>query len=242
MAGVSSAERGTNTTVIFAMTASGTYIPPVFIFPRQRMQESYKSGAPAESKFFCNSSGWSTAETCSKWFDHLVEHMKPTAESPILLVLDGHSSHTRNIEMLDKAALNHVRILTIPPHTSHKLQPLDVAFMAPFKGYYDKAVELFLKKNPGQAVTLNHISTFVNEAYSKAATIPTAINGFETTGILPFNPDIFTDKDFAASDFLEAANDPSMVFANIPPVLTGETMSSNNQTQGKHRGLSLGIE
>lgn len=56
--------------------------------------------------------------------------------------------------------------------------------------------------------------------------------------------DIPTDKNLAASDFSEVADDPSKVFGNIPPVLTGETMitSSNNQTiQGKHRGLSLSM-
>jgi hypothetical protein len=34
---VTSWERGKNVTVICSMSASGTYIPPLFIFPRKRM-------------------------------------------------------------------------------------------------------------------------------------------------------------------------------------------------------------
>ncbi|XP_062539071.1 tigger transposable element-derived protein 6-like [Armigeres subalbatus] len=134
VAAISSAERGTNTTVILAMSASGDYVPPAFVFPRARLTEALKSGAPDNSLFLCNPSGWSTIETCSAWFDHFLRYAKPTAGQPILLILDGHSSHTKNIHMLEKASASNVRILSIPPHTSHKLQPLYVSVMGPVKG------------------------------------------------------------------------------------------------------------
>lgn len=115
------------------------------------------------------------------WFDHFLAHTRPTAEAPVLLILDGHSSHTRNLEMLEKAKKHHVRILAIPPHTSHKLQPLDVAFMGPLKANYLKAINKFQKQTPGTAVTIYNISSLVNEAFIASSSVATAQNGFRAT-------------------------------------------------------------
>ena len=93
---ISSSERGTNTTVIMAMSASGDYLPPMFIYARQRLNEGLKTGAPEGSKFGCSKNGWSTMETCMEWFDHFLAFTRPTVDPPILLVMDGHSSHTKN--------------------------------------------------------------------------------------------------------------------------------------------------
>ncbi|XP_055542598.1 uncharacterized protein LOC129728205 isoform X2 [Wyeomyia smithii] len=230
VAGVTSAERGITTTVIFSMSASGNYLPPTFIFPRIRMQESWKCGAPQDAKFLCSASGWSNMETCNTWMDHFIEHFKPTEKDPMLLILDGHTSHSRNFSMLEKANVNHVQIISMPPHTSHKLQPLDVAFMSPFKAKYSNAVNAFMKNNPGQVVTLNNICALVKEAFVRTATMETAENGFKATGIIPFNPNIFTSKDFAPSDALEAlAHDVNE--KNTPIISTrAETISSNQSS------------
>ena len=49
-----------------------------------------------------------------------------------LLIMDGHGSHiTANvIAFCMKHAID---LLILPPHTSHKLQPLDVSIFAPLK-------------------------------------------------------------------------------------------------------------
>lgn len=149
VAGISSSERGVNTTVVMAMSASGEFLPPMFIFARQRMNDALKFGAPEGSVFACNPSGWSTINTCVEWFDHFLSYTRPTIDSPVLLVLDGHSTHTRNLPMLEKAKRNFVRVICIPPHTSHKVQPLDVAMMGPLKAHYSTSIDNYLKQNPG---------------------------------------------------------------------------------------------
>ncbi|XP_055610839.1 uncharacterized protein LOC129757592 [Uranotaenia lowii] len=205
--GVSSAERGTNTTVVFAMSAAGSFVPPMFIFARQRMHETLKKAAPTGAIFDCAPKGWSNAKCFEKWFDHFLKFTRHTEEEPILLILDGHSSHTRNFCVLEKATENHVRILSISPHTSHKLQPLDVAFMAPLKANYSTAVGHFLRRQPGSVVGIHDVAGLVNEAFSATASVMTAANGFRACGIHPFNPNIFSNEDFAAADFLAEFND-----------------------------------
>lgn len=43
---LTSAERGSLVTVIFCMSAGGTFVPPLLIFPRKYMNEQLARGAP----------------------------------------------------------------------------------------------------------------------------------------------------------------------------------------------------
>ena len=78
------------------MSASGTYIPPMFIFPRQRMKMELMDGAPAGSTYACHKTDWIQLELFTQWLRHFIECVKPSQESPALLILDGHASHTKN--------------------------------------------------------------------------------------------------------------------------------------------------
>lgn len=95
---------------------------------------------------------------------------------------------------------NHVTVVSLPPHCTHRLQPLDVSFMGPLKSYYSKAIEKFHRYTKGQPVKQANISTLFAEAYGKAAQPATAENGFRRTGLYPLDRGVFTDEDFAHSD------------------------------------------
>lgn len=213
---LTSAERGQLCTAVICMSAGGNYDPPMLIFPRQRMKQELTDGAPPGTIFACNKSGWMQLEIFSSWFDHFIDHSKPTASDPVLLILDGHMTHTKNLDVIEKARLNNVTILCLPPHCSHKLQPLDRSFMFPLNTFYVSCIEKFLRNNPGRTVTQFQISKLFGEAYLRAATPTTAINGFRKCGIFPYNPDVFSDVDFAAS---EVTNQPLNQDLQQPEVL-----------------------
>jgi len=59
--------------------------------------------------------------------------------------MDDHTSHTNNIELLQKAKENNVEILVLPSHCTHKLQPLDIAVFKSLNTFYDKDVDYWLK-------------------------------------------------------------------------------------------------
>jgi hypothetical protein len=122
--------------------------------------------------------------------------VKPTKEDPVILILDGHHSHTRNYEVVKLGRENHVIIICLPPHSTHKMQPLDVAFMSPFKTYYAQEITNWLRQNPGRVVTVYQIGELFGKAYMRAATLETAIHGFRKTGLYPCNRDIFRAHDF----------------------------------------------
>jgi hypothetical protein len=49
-----------------------------------------------------------------------------------LLILDGHGSHV-SLEAIEQVQQFGLDIITLPSHTSHVLQPLDVNYFKPFK-------------------------------------------------------------------------------------------------------------
>ena len=126
MGRITSGERGSNTTVTCAVSATGQYIPPMFIFARKRMNEALMEGAPPGSAGAASSSGWMEADTFMEWLKHFAQTAKPTPEEPCILILDGHVSH-KTLAAIEFAREKGIVMITLPPHCAHRLQPLDVS-------------------------------------------------------------------------------------------------------------------
>lgn len=199
---VSSAERGTNTTMVCCVSASGQYLPPMIIYKRLRWALELKTGAPPGGLVEISESGYINSDLFNKWLKHFVNVIKPNPEKKVLLLLDGHTTHSKNIDALNIAKDNGIILLQLPAHTTHRLQPLDKTFFGPLQTYYAQEVQNWLRCNPGQAVTQFQVSSLLAGAYAKAATIANAINGFKNTGIWPPNKDIYPDSAYAAADNL----------------------------------------
>ncbi|KAK9712620.1 Collagen triple helix repeat (20 copies) [Popillia japonica] len=62
------------------------------------------------------------------------------------------SETNRNLEFLKLAKANYVTVLSLPPHTSHKMQPLDKSVMGPLKTFYSEEIRKFMRQHQ-RAVT-----------------------------------------------------------------------------------------
>ena len=103
------------------------------------------------------------------------------------------------MEAIDFARDRGIVSLTIPPHTSHKLQPLGKSCYGPFKTAFNKAMDNWLRTNPGKTVTIYDIPEITNEAYTQTFTARNITADFQSTGIYPYNSELFTEVDFAPS-------------------------------------------
>jgi len=204
---VTSGERGTNVTLIVAVSASGNTVPPMFIFPRKKYNNYFISNGPPDCIGAGNASGWVTDDEFYIFMEHFIKHVKPSVKSPILLLLDNHSSHL-SIKSLDLAKSNGIVMLSFPPHCSHKLQPLDVSVFGPFKKYLSTVQDGWLRSHPGRTITIYDIPKIVAESLPLAVTGLNIINGFKKTGIFPYNRNVFTDIDFAPSYVTDRPENP----------------------------------
>ncbi|KAF2904413.1 hypothetical protein ILUMI_01764 [Ignelater luminosus] len=103
-----SGERGELVTTCAIISAVGTYIPPVIIFPQKFFKPHMLKRALPGSMGLATPSGNSTND------------------NPSLLIYDNHESHI-SINVVNKARKAGVQILTLPPHCSNRLQSLDVS-------------------------------------------------------------------------------------------------------------------
>jgi hypothetical protein len=112
----------------------------------------------------------------------------------------------------------------LPPHSSHKLQPLDKGFFGPLKTAYASELEKWLVNHPEHGVTLFHVSGLLRVAYSKTATVAKAEKAFAATGIFPFNLDAITENEFSPSYVTERNPD---VVHQLPKMPDSGTADSN---------------
>ena len=143
-------------------------------------------------------SGWmiESESTFIERFKHFVKHAKPTTDQPMMLLLDNHETHL-SVEFID---------LACPPHTSHKLQQLDVSVYGPFKHAYNRGIDSWLVSNAGKTVSTYELAEISGKAWSKAGTPANIMGGFVSAGIHPFQPDKWTDDDFCLAQVTDRPN------------------------------------
>jgi len=79
--------------------------------------------------------GWTDDFLCTEWFEKTFipqAQARNDTGAPILLIYDGHGSHTTS-RMVELALANNIHLFCLPPHTTHKLQPLDVGVFGPLQ-------------------------------------------------------------------------------------------------------------
>ena len=90
-----SQERGELTTLCCAISATGTHIPPFYIFPKKKMNDNFLNGAPTRAKGCANSSGYMNSEIfVSEYLPFFIESTRCTPEKHVLLILNNHTAHT----------------------------------------------------------------------------------------------------------------------------------------------------
>ncbi|KAH9636306.1 hypothetical protein HF086_003273 [Spodoptera exigua] len=185
------------------MSAAGGYVPPIFILPRKRMTPALEKDGPTGAIYKCLDNGWINEELFLQWLKHFIQYAKPSAEEPILLILDNHASHI-SLAIFEYCKENYVHMLSLPPHTSHRMQPLDVSFFGPSKAAYRRECDLYMKSQLSQRITPYDIASLVKKAFSNVASLSKAEAEFKSTGIFPINPNVFSDEDFIAAEVLQS--------------------------------------
>lgn len=196
-------------TLALFVSAAGHCMPPFYVFPRLRYKYHYSVTAAPESDEAANASGWMKAPQFLKFLHHFKRHARPTPENPTLLILASHESHL-SITSLDFCKENGIKMLTVPPHTSHRLQPLDRSVFEPVNKLCNDACQNWLHElfNFGKSIALYHVPALSRDAINRGASISNIQNGFRVTGISPFDPNVFTDEDFLAADIADRPPDP----------------------------------
>ena len=173
-------------------SAAGIPLPPMIIYAKSFPGGPYRFQGPDDALYAKSESGWIDSELFLSWLKKIfLKYAVP--QRPILLLTDGHKSHL-TLEVVDTCRENDIILFCLPPHTTHALQPLDVAVFKSLKDNFSKAVRAlsFSKKN--FVVTKREFSKVLKSPFEKSFSIPNIKSGFAKCGICPFDPDAISKE------------------------------------------------
>ena len=106
-----------------------------------------------------------------------------------LLIVDDHSLHV-NMGFIDYCDQNRILLVILPPHSTHRLQPLDVGIFSLLVKAYSQQVDEHLRTGFGYIrMTKRDFWKLFHPAWSQALTPKNIMSGFAATGIYSLQPD-----------------------------------------------------
>ena len=124
----------------------------------------------------------------SKHFDKYTIPEETTSGSWRMLIVDGHSSHVA-WPVIEYALDHHILVYCLPSHSTHLMQPLDVACFGPLAKAYRTSLQDFIYMHPGQPFGKQEFWDCLCIACEKALTEANILSGFKASGIHPFCPE-----------------------------------------------------
>lgn len=196
-------EKGETVSLVACCSAEGRFLPPVLIMKGVNRKPEFCDGLPNGSNVYMNKkSSYINSELFLRWFkEHFLPKKPKTGKT--ILILDGHTSHSNSIDLLDLATENDVIIICLPSHTTQALQPLDRSFFKPLKTFYNQEANAWILRNKERTITRLQVGSLIGQAWGKAATVGNATSGFKACGIFPLNPNTIPDHFFGMSDIIE---------------------------------------
>ncbi|KAI1676274.1 DDE superfamily endonuclease [Pyrenophora tritici-repentis] len=180
-------------TVIQGVGASGRRLPPFVVFAGKVLINVWFENLPADWVLEVSPNGWTNNQLALAWLEHFDTHTKRhTVGGYRLLIIDGHESHC-SVEFQDLCKKKNIVLLCMPAHSSHLLQPLDVACFGPLKRKYGDAVSA-LARNRTNYISKETFLPAFRAALEQSITKENIQAGFRAAGLVPHDPQAVLSK------------------------------------------------
>jgi hypothetical protein len=174
-------------TCVECIFAAGEFIPSMIIIKGKKLHyrnftNAAKEGHDKDTSWCNTKSGYIDSEKSLLWLDHF-DRMSRRHQQGVfrLLLLDGHASHI-NSAFIKSCYDRDIIPFCLPAHSTHILQPLDVAVFQPYKYYHALVTEKGVRAgiyNWGKDDFLASQPWIKQQAFKKR----TIISSFKHTGI-----------------------------------------------------------
>lgn len=176
-------------TLVACGSASEELLSPLFIVPGKRLNRDVLAAADLPgARVTTADAGFMTTAIMREWLVAFAADVPTPVRRPLILVLDGASSHMdESIDIATKQV--GVRIIHLPPNSSHLYQPLDVAVFRGVKQALKSEISNFLVVS-GQTIMKKRdavrvaASTWIVGAVQQPSNI---VAGFQAAGVWPLS-------------------------------------------------------
>ena len=190
-------EQGETTTVLTFTNACGQVNPPVAIFKGAKVNDAWVANAPSNITVKASPKGWINKDVFFRWAQWLKRCN--CLNKKHLLLLDAHNLHIYNLPFLNLMVANKIKVLAIPGHTSHVLQPLDSTLFANFKTNWNINLKEYLFQNIGVGMPKGDFWILFLPAWRKSLTVAAVQSDFRKTGFFPVSRKAIKDSDLGPS-------------------------------------------
>lgn len=180
-------------TVLFMYSADGIRAPPMILYKYQeKIPRKIAENCPTGWGLGVSESGWMTSET---FFEYMTNIFYPwliqnNVVFPVIIYFDGHSSHM-TVPLVSFCRERNIELIALYPHSTHIIQPLDIAFFHPFKEAWKVNLTQWFDKNNIKKLSKEHFAPVLEITLNSMKEEKHIIkNGFKSAGLWPFNPDI----------------------------------------------------
>ncbi|KAJ8299453.1 hypothetical protein KUTeg_023513 [Tegillarca granosa] len=110
-------------TVMFAASASGSIMPPFYVYPAPPPTGVNPLNCSLPGGFVdYTEKGWMNSQTFEQFLDHFEQHI--VTEKPVVLLIDSVGSHI-NRTVFRKTLSKGIKLYRLVPNATHHMQPLD---------------------------------------------------------------------------------------------------------------------
>jgi hypothetical protein len=107
-----------------------------------------------------------------------------------MLFINRHGSHV-NMRFLTWANKHKILVAVYPPHSTHRLQPLDVSLFNPLANFYSQELNKWIFNTGGRCrITKREFYGLFKPAFKCAITKKDIESGWTKTGLYPFNLEV----------------------------------------------------
>ena len=197
-------ERGENITIMSYCNAAGEKSPPMVIMKGNNVMERWAEHMPRGWHLRVSTSGYSKKHLFAEYGNIFINylHSRQQLDQTNLVILDGHPTHTYNSLFLLTLKRNNIEVISLPPHTTHYLQPLDQVPYAAFKAHWRRELRVFNRQKCGVAMSKAQFFLVFPRAWRLGMAPANIRAGFAMPGIWPLDRNAIGEEVFQTGDEL----------------------------------------
>lgn len=186
-----SLEQGQLSTTLVFVNAVGQWCPPLVIHKGKRMLQEWFTHKPEGVMLKISTTGYINKQLVMQYGLRFVDYLREQKRlnKPHVLLLDSHSSHTYNYDFMVTMQKFGIHVFSMPPHTSHLLQPLDSTPFGRLKQIWQRNLMKYNFKNTGKLLSKEDYWKVYWPTFLEAMQVNNIQAGFRLTGIFPPNRD-----------------------------------------------------
>jgi hypothetical protein len=173
--------------IIETISAGGRKTRPLVIFKGATLQSTWFEDRTPDWVYTTSDNGWTSNRIAIGWLQEIFLPESDVNDQPRILIIDGHGSHITT-EFMWICKQNSVKLIYLPPHSSHVLQPLDLSCYSPVKSRYRSQIAALATLDDSAPVKKQRFIHCYNLTRAESLTDRVIRSGWNAAGISPWNP------------------------------------------------------